>query len=90
MGVRLKYMRKKLYFFPITIELLEEGGFLASCPVLQGCRAEGETYTKAIENIQDVIRVHIEARKAHGETIPEVSIPEKTDLRLTLPLPVSI
>lgn len=83
-------MEKKIYFFPITIESLEEGGFLATCPVLQGCRAEGETYSQAIENIQDVIKVHIEARKAHKEIIPEVSIPKKTELRLTLPLPVSL
>jgi len=81
---------KKIHFFPVIIESLKEGGFLASCPSLQGCRAEGKTYTEAIENIQDVIEVHIEARKAHGETIPEVSIPQKTDLRLTLPLPVSL
>ena len=83
-------MEKKIYFFPITIEPLREGGFLATCSVLQGCRAEGKSYGEAIENIQDVIKVHIEARKAHGETIPEVSIPKKTDLRLTLPLPVSL
>ncbi len=82
-------MKKKFYFFPVTIESLEEGGFLASCSVLQGCRAEGKTYTETIENIQDVIKVHLEARKAHGEIIPEISIPEKTDLRLTLPLPIS-
>lgn len=81
-------MDKKFYFFSITIESLKEGGFLASCPVLQGCQAEGETYTEAIENIQDVIKVHLEARKEHGEIVPEVSIPEKTDLRLTLPLPI--
>lgn len=83
-------MEKKFHFFPIIIETLEEGGFLAVCPVLQGCRAEGETYSEAIENIQDVIRIHIEARKAHGDIVPEVSIPKKVDLRLTLPLPVSL
>lgn len=83
-------MEKKIYFFPITIEPLDEGGFLATCPVLQGCRAEGKTYGEAIENIQDVIKVHIEARKSHNEPIPEVSIPKKTDLRLTLPLPISL
>ena len=81
-------MEKKFYFFPVTLEPLEEGGFLASCHVLQGCRAEGKTYAEAIENIQDVIKVHLEARKAHGEIIPEVSIPKKTDLRLTFPLPI--
>jgi len=83
-------MNKKIYFFPITIEALDEGGFLAACSVLQGCRAEGKSYGEAIENIQDVIKVHIEARKAHNEPMPEVSVPSKTDLRLSLPLPISI
>ena len=83
-------MNKKYHFFPITIETLEEGGFLASCPVLQGCRAEGETYAKAIENIQDVIKVHLDARKKYKEVIPEVSIPQNADLRITLPLPISL
>ena len=83
-------MNKKFYFFSISIEPLEEGGFLASCPVLQGCRAEGKTYAEAIENIQDVIRVHIEARRANNELIPEVSIPQKTNLFFTLPLPIVV
>lgn len=83
-------MEKRYYFFPVVIGPLEEGGFLASCPVLQGCRAEGESYGEVIENMQDVIKTHIEARKTYGEPIPEVSVPEKTDLRLTLPLPVSL
>ncbi len=83
-------MNKKIYFFPITIEALDEGGFLATCPILQGCRAEGKSYGEAIENIQDVIKVHVEARKTHNEPLPEVSIPHKTNLRLSLPLPISI
>jgi predicted RNase H-like HicB family nuclease len=29
---------------------------------LQGCHAEGETYLKALENIQDIIRIHLESR----------------------------
>lgn len=49
----------KMRVFPIIIEPLEEGGFLANCPLLQGCRAEGNTYGEAIENIQDVIREKI-------------------------------
>ncbi len=83
-------MNKNFYLFPITIESLEEGGFLASCPVLQGCRAEGKTYAKAIENIQDVIKVHLAARKEYGETPPEISIPKKSGWRLTLPLPIPL
>lgn len=79
----------KLHIFPIIIEPLEEGGFLASCPSLQGCRAEGETYSETIENIQDVIKAHIEARKANNEFIAEISVPKKTNVRLTLPLPIN-
>lgn len=80
----------KIHFFPIIVEPLDEGGFLAVCSVLQGCRAEGETYAKAIENIEDVIKVHLEARQAHGEIMPEVSVPPKTKLQLTFPLPVAV
>ncbi|MCK4473920.1 type II toxin-antitoxin system HicB family antitoxin [Candidatus Parcubacteria bacterium] len=59
-------MEKKFHFFPIIIETLKEGGFLADCPVIQGCRAEGETYSETIENIQDVIKVQIEARNNYN------------------------
>ncbi len=59
-------MEKKFHFFPIIIETLEEGGFLADCPAIQGCRAEGETYSETIENIQDVIKVQIEARNNYN------------------------
>jgi len=83
-------MDKLIYFFPISIEPLEEGGFLAVCQTLQGCRAEGKSYGEAIENIQDVIKVHIEARKKFKDPLPEVSMPETTNIRLSLPLPVSL
>lgn len=79
----------KMRVFPIIIEPLEEGGFLANCPLLQGCRAEGNTYSETIENIQDVIKIHIEAREANGEIISEISVPKKTNLRMTLPIPVN-
>ena len=83
-------MNKNISLFPITVEPQEEGGFLATCSTLQGCHAEGQTYGEAIENIQDVIKIHIKARKEHNEPIPSVSMPEKTNLRLSLPLPVAI
>lgn len=83
-------MDKQIYFFPISIEPCEEGGFLATCETLQGCLAEGETYGQAIENIQDVIKIHLEARKKFNDFIPSVSIPKTSNLRFSLPLPISI
>ena len=81
-------MDKKIYFFPIDIESCEEGGFLATCQTLQGCFAEGDTYGQAIENIQDIIKIQIKERQKHKDILPEISVPEKTELRLSFPLPV--
>ena len=51
------------YTLPIIIEK-DEDGYFASCPVLQGCYTQGDTYEEAIENIEDAIRLHIEDRLA--------------------------
>jgi len=52
--------------YPIHIEPCEEGGYFAHCPTLQGCHAEGETLGEVIDNIHDVIKVHVELRKKHN------------------------
>jgi predicted RNase H-like HicB family nuclease len=45
-------------------------GYFVSCPALQGCYSQGDTYEEALENIRDAIRLHIEDRLADGEEIP--------------------
>jgi len=54
--------------FPIIIES-DEDGYFVTCPTLQGCYSQGDTYEEAIENIKDAIRLHIEDRLAEGEEI---------------------
>jgi predicted RNase H-like HicB family nuclease len=56
--------------FPIIVEA-DSDGYYVSCPVLQGCYSQGETYEEAIANIKDAIRLHIEDRIADGEEIPQ-------------------
>ena len=80
----------KIYLFPITIELCEEGGFFAKCSVLQGCHAEGKTYAETIENIQDVIKIHIEARKKNNERIPSINLNKNTPLSVNIKVPVGV
>jgi len=58
---------------PIIIEA-DGDGFFVSCPALQGCYSQGDTYNEAIENIKDATRVHIEDRLVDGEEIPQVSV----------------
>ncbi len=55
---------------PVILES-DEGGYFVSCPALQGCYSQGETYEEAMANIKDAIRLHIEDRLANGEEVPE-------------------
>jgi predicted RNase H-like HicB family nuclease len=49
----------------------DEDGYFVSCPALQGCYSQGETYEEAMANIKDAMRLHIEDRLANGEGVPE-------------------
>ena len=58
----------------LTLPIVIEGdadGYFVSCPALQGCYSQGETYEEAVENIKDAIRLHLQDRIASGEEIPE-------------------
>lgn len=51
------------YRFTVVVEKDEDGLYVASVPLLQGCYTQGETYEEALENIKDAIKLHIEARR---------------------------
>jgi len=35
-------------------------GYFAYCPEIQGCYTQGSTYEEVVENIKDVIKLHLE------------------------------
>ncbi len=49
----------------------DQDGYYVTCPTLQGCYSQGETYEEAIANIKDGIRLHVEDRLADGEEISQ-------------------
>ena len=55
---------------PIIVEA-DSDGYFVSCPALQGCYSQGDTYEEAVANIKDAIRLHLEDRIAEGQEIPE-------------------
>jgi predicted RNase H-like HicB family nuclease len=61
----------KKYLLKVEVEPLEEGGYLATCPDLQGCHAEGDTIAEALENVEDVARILLELRREDGLDLPE-------------------
>ncbi|MDP9374321.1 MAG: type II toxin-antitoxin system HicB family antitoxin [Chloroflexota bacterium] len=57
--------------FTVIIERDEDEVYIAFCPALRGCHTEGDTEEEVREMIKDAIRLHIEARLALGEPIPQ-------------------
>jgi len=65
------------YKFTVIVEQDEDGLYVASVPLLQGCYTQGKTYEEALENIKDAIKLHIEACQSLGEPVPmEIAIDE--------------
>ncbi|MDI6761182.1 MAG: type II toxin-antitoxin system HicB family antitoxin [Candidatus Brocadiaceae bacterium] len=73
----------KTYRFSVVIEKDKEGYF-ASCPELQGCYTQGDTYEEALENIKDAVRLHVEDRLGVGEEIPQPESVSLTSLELSI------
>lgn len=75
--------------YRVIIEQDEDGVFIASVPALLGCYTEGETFEEVIKNIEDAIKLHVEARKSHG-LLPDDTHTEFVGVKnLTIPYGIS-
>jgi predicted RNase H-like HicB family nuclease len=54
----------------VVVEQDEDGLYIVSVPLLQGCYTQRETNEEALENIKDAIKFNIEARRDLGEPVP--------------------
>ena len=71
------------YRLPILIEK-DGDGYFVSCPSLQGCYTQGDTYEEALANIGDAIRLHVEDRVESGEPIRTSESVHLTSLEVAL------
>ena len=46
------------YNFKVIIEPDEIGGYVVTCPSLQGCYSQGETIEESLKNIREAILLH--------------------------------
>jgi predicted RNase H-like HicB family nuclease len=56
------------YKFPVIIEK-DQDGYFVSCPQIQGCYSQGDTYEEAMKNIREAIRAHIQESLANKEPL---------------------
>ncbi len=79
-----KILNKKTRQFPVFIEQGKDKWYVAFCPSLQGCYAQGKTLEDALKNIKEVIQLHIEDRIATKELVPERKLVSLSALELTI------
>lgn len=63
------FTKNTKYNFSVIVEQ-DEDGFVASCPELQGCYTQGDTYEEVMENIKDAISLNLEVLRAEAQEIP--------------------
>jgi predicted RNase H-like HicB family nuclease len=56
--------------YTVILQKEEDGGYVATVPVLPGCVSQGDTRQEALKNIEEAIEVYLEDVRAAGENIP--------------------
>jgi predicted RNase H-like HicB family nuclease len=75
---------------PLTVEPLEEGGYLATSPVWEDLLAQGRTVSETLEIAQDVARKLMESYLAHGDPLPESLRQSEANPQVPLHLQIAI
>jgi predicted RNase H-like HicB family nuclease len=56
--------------YTVIIEKGRESGYVAFCPVLKGCVAQGKTKQEAIKNLKKAMKDYIECLIEDGYPVP--------------------
>ncbi len=52
--------------FTVTLEVGEDGYWIAECPAIPGCLSQGKTREEALKNIGEAIGLCLEVRAERG------------------------
>lgn len=56
--------------YTVILQKEEDGGYVATVPVLPGCVSQGDTRGEALKNIEEAIEIYLEDVRAAGESAP--------------------
>ena len=51
---------------PVEVARLPNGTFVASCPVVEGCHAEGRTAGEAIDHMEDIVKATLNMKSPYA------------------------
>ncbi len=67
----MSYLQKSEHAFQVIVEQDEAGWYLAGCPALKGCYAQGKTYEEAMKNIKAAVLKSLADLKAQKQPVPQ-------------------
>jgi predicted RNase H-like HicB family nuclease len=79
----------KTAFLSMVVEL-NNGGYLARCPSIQGAFAEGDTIEEALFNCVDVIKMILAYRAERGESPRFDEVTLTSEMQVTVSVPVGV
>jgi len=79
---------EKISYINVVISLNDDG-YMAQCPGIQGAFAEGDTIEEAIFNCIDVLKMIADYRKERSETMGISVIDMVPNMQISIALPVS-
>lgn len=82
-------MTKKMILLSLIVEVNDDG-FLASCPSIQGAFAEGDTIEEAIFNCLDVIKMIASYRAERGESLKLDMVELTPDTQVAISIPIGV
>jgi predicted RNase H-like HicB family nuclease len=56
--------------YTVILQKEEDGGYVATVPILPGCVSQGDTREEALKNIEEAIEVYLKDVRAAGESVP--------------------
>jgi len=56
--------------YTVILQKEEDGGYVATVPVLPGCVSQGNTRDEALKNVEEAIEVYLQDVRAAGENVP--------------------
>jgi predicted RNase H-like HicB family nuclease len=83
-AIKKAKIRTTTYKLPVVIEKDEDGFFVADCPELQGCHAQGKTIEEAITNIRDAIKLNLKVLKEERHELPKLEPVSLTSLEVAI------
>lgn len=70
---------------PVEIGCLPNGRYVASCPVVDGCHAEGRTAVEAVEHMEEIAKAVLSTKSPYAVLAHPHSSPIKARRRCPIP-----